>query len=377
MNSASTGTKILAALAILAILMAALIGYYATHKPLDAAGGLGLFKAAWQILVPVTIVSLAGGLGKRLLGARESDAVNLVIEAAFGLGLISALLALLGLTVGINMVSLLGLPILLLAVSAKQALGWLKGWASFEFAASTAVQRTWKFFILVILFCALATALAPPFHYDAVTYHLSLPRIYLQTGQLSYTPDMMYGGMPQATEMLFLPAMRFGGLEAATVLGWLIGALTLSGLFAFARERFSAAAGWMAVVALLAGMTFAESLAWGYNDWMAMLYGLTCLIALDRWTASQSPRDLLLAAAFAGMALATKYTGGIVLLGGLAHATKPVGQLLMNLLTGWPFGSFRYGVLYPFATHLLFGMIGGLVGALIVLGIQRSSNKLP
>ena len=65
----------------------------------------------------------------------------------------------------------------------------------------------------------------------------------------------------------------------------------------------------------------------------------------------------------------------LVLLGGLAHATKPLGQFIINLITGWPFGSFRNGVLYPFATHLLFGMIGGLVGALIVLGIQRSSKK--
>ena len=65
----------------------------------------------------------------------------------------------------------------------------------------------------------------------------------------------------------------------------------------------------------------------------------------------------------------------MVLLGGLAHATKPIGQLITNLLTGWPFGSFRYGVAYPFASHLLFGMIGGLVGALIVLGIQRASSK--
>ena len=65
----------------------------------------------------------------------------------------------------------------------------------------------------------------------------------------------------------------------------------------------------------------------------------------------------------------------MVLLGGLAHATKPVGQLITNLLTGWPFGSFRYGVAYPFASHLLFGMIGGLIGALIVLGIQRYSDK--
>jgi hypothetical protein len=82
------------------------------------------------------------------------------------------------------------------------------------------------------------------------------------------------------------------------------------------------------------------------------------------------------------MDLAFRYLPGLtnkvwflVLLGGLAHATKPVGQLIINLNTGWPFGSFRNGVLYPFATHLLFGMIGGLVGALIVLGIQRSSNK--
>ena len=65
----------------------------------------------------------------------------------------------------------------------------------------------------------------------------------------------------------------------------------------------------------------------------------------------------------------------LILLGGLAHTTKPIGQLTVNLITGWPFGSFRYGVLYPFAGHLLFGMIGGLLGALIVLGIQRYSQK--
>ena len=82
------------------------------------------------------------------------------------------------------------------------------------------------------------------------------------------------------------------------------------------------------------------------------------------------------------MDLAFRYLPGLtnkvwflVLLGGLAHATKPVGQLIINLITGWPFGSFRNGFLYPFATHLLFGMIGGLVGALIVLGIQRTSKR--
>ena len=65
----------------------------------------------------------------------------------------------------------------------------------------------------------------------------------------------------------------------------------------------------------------------------------------------------------------------MVLLGGFAHVTKPIGQITVNLITGWPIGSFRFGVVYPFASHLLFGMIGGLLGALIVLGVRRMSSK--
>jgi hypothetical protein len=65
----------------------------------------------------------------------------------------------------------------------------------------------------------------------------------------------------------------------------------------------------------------------------------------------------------------------LVVLGGLAHVTKPLGQLIINAAFGWPFGSFRFGVVYPVASHLLYGMIGGLLGALLVLGIRRFTPK--
>lgn len=65
----------------------------------------------------------------------------------------------------------------------------------------------------------------------------------------------------------------------------------------------------------------------------------------------------------------------IILLGGLAHATKPVLRLMLNLLAGFPFGSFRYGVLYPIWTHLLFGLIGGMLAVLIVWGIKQAGAK--
>ena len=65
----------------------------------------------------------------------------------------------------------------------------------------------------------------------------------------------------------------------------------------------------------------------------------------------------------------------LALLGGLAHVTKPVARLIITVLSGWSLGSFRYGVVYPITSHLLYGLIGGLLGALLVFGIQHLSTK--
>ena len=61
----------------------------------------------------------------------------------------------------------------------------------------------------------------------------------------------------------------------------------------------------------------------------------------------------------------------LALLAGLAHATKPLSRFVINLVTGWPYGSLLNGVLYPLATHILFGIVGGLIGAGVVLGARR------
>ncbi len=65
----------------------------------------------------------------------------------------------------------------------------------------------------------------------------------------------------------------------------------------------------------------------------------------------------------------------LTLLGGLAAITKPLSRLVFAAIFGWVFGSFRNGFLYPVVSHFLFGMIGGLLGALIVLGVNKLSPK--
>ena len=64
-----------------------------------------------------------------------------------------------------------------------------------------------------------------------------------------------------------------------------------------------------------------------------------------------------------------------MLLGGLAHTTKPLIRLIITVASGWSFGSFRFGIAYPVASHFLYGLIGGLFGALLVLGIRKISKS--
>lgn len=314
-----TKIKTLPAVLVILIIFGSVLGYYYVHKPFDAESGFGLFKAVWQILIALFILTLSGGLGRKILGSQNEIAtpIDLVTNAAIGMGLIGILMLALGMTVGIEIIPVLILLGVILVVTAGECLTWMRSWRHFHFPRLSLIQRTWFSLTIIILIPSLFFASAPPIHYDALAYHLSLPQLYAEAGRIIYTPDIMYVGMPQSTEMLFLLAIRLGGLEAATILGWFISMLTLVCLFEHVKIRFSAGAGWASVIALLSGFTFAKSPAWGYNDWTAMLYGLTCLIALDNWASSKTRRDLALAATFAGMALATKYTGGIILVCGI------------------------------------------------------------
>lgn len=64
------------------------------------------------------------------------------------------------------------------------------------------------------------------------------------------------------------------------------------------------------------------------------------------------------------------------ILGGLAHATKPLLRWVISLVSGCAFGSLLLGLAYPLLSHILFGMIGGLLGTLIALAGKRWVDRL-
>lgn len=66
----------------------------------------------------------------------------------------------------------------------------------------------------------------------------------------------------------------------------------------------------------------------------------------------------------------------MALLSGAAYAMIPLSRLLIQLITGYPYGAFaKYGYLIPFAGFFVFGMAGGFAGAGITSSVLKKIKK--
>lgn len=325
--------------------LAAVTGsYYLTHKPFNLELAKNLALAGWRITIAGAILSVAGGLGGRILPRPGVPSTNSeggtlfwrVVQTALGLGVLGIVILLVGLTVGFNRwffgMLLLGLGVLL----RRDVAEWWGSWRglSLLWQSGGRLEKIIGLGCALLLSFTLFTALAPPLKFDALVYHLTLPQIYLAAGRIEYQSSIFWG-MPQTMEMLFTWAISLGGMETGAVLAWGIGFLTLIGVVDFGCNM-SPRVGWVAGAALLGGFTLAISLSWGYVDWLVMLFGLSTLILLDAWRTTDERQLLVLAGLCAGFATGTKYTAGVLALGGLfvvwAHSPRTAKIWLVNSL---------------------------------------------
>ncbi len=304
--------RLVRAFAVLCVvwLAAVVAAYYVLHKPFGWQTAGALARAGRDLLVGLVLITLAGGLGRRVLkDAHPEPLAALALQGALGLGCLS--LALLGMAV----LGILTRPALWAAVA---LLGfwlrndpwlWLRQAAAMRGAIREGGRTAGALAVLsiVIVMAALLEALAPAVHFDALVYHLTLPLDFLEAGSIRFSGGNPYWGMPLSAELLYTWAIALGAPGSAAVLGWWAGILALVGVLGLGRS-FGPRAGWAGVGALLCGETLAASLGWAYADWFVGLSGIALVIALDRWGVERTLRWAAVAGIVAGMAAGIKYT---------------------------------------------------------------------
>ena len=316
---------------IITLWMAGLLSaYYLFHKPMDTSLAAAFIRFLWTVIPVLWVISLAGGLGRKIIHLEKMAPIERAfLQAAFGAGIFSVVILIFGLTIGYLRWVLWALTVLPLPFLFRSMRDWWRDWVSVKQLWTAADAYTRWVILLVGILClqALLTALALPVHYDALTYHLALPKTYLDTGLAQAGRDWVRGGMPQTGEILYAWVMNFGKDSSAAVLGWLTGVMAVVTLVSFIQNHLNLKSAWVGAATLLCGSSVAAALGWGYIDWFCLFFGLAALICLLEWLAKKRHSWILLVGLFCGLAFASKYTGGVILAGcGLAVLAERSGE---------------------------------------------------
>lgn len=156
---------------------------------------------------------------------------------------------------------------------------------------------------------AFVSALTPTTAGDALTYHLELPKRFLQAGGLTFTPDDDNNVYPLVAEMGFLWALAFHDTAAASLVHWGCGLLLMGATYVLARPHLGA--GWARAAACITALTpgVNNQMTAPLNDVALALFAVLAVAAWLEARKSGSPRDFLLCGLMLGGAIGVKYTG--------------------------------------------------------------------
>ncbi len=306
--------NLLIGLIVLTWLLGMVLGYFVNHKPFEAELLIRLVQAAWRMIAAAWLTWLAGAIGWKFLRVDGLHPLaRLSIQAGLGFGCLA---------LGFLIIGSIALPtwlpwvlsILLSLLFFRAGLEWARGWRALPqaWAESSGFGRAVGWISAILLFCAFLTALAPPVKYDALMYHLTLPQAYLRDGRITDLAWNIFSGMPQNTEMLFTWAMSLADAQAAVLLGWCFAVLGLVGAWGWLRGGWGERPAWIGVAALACGGSLIAVAAGGYTDWLGILFAFSSTILLEHALQKENRAYLLWAGIFAGLALGTKYTSGLL-----------------------------------------------------------------
>lgn len=273
----------------------------------------------WELLALIWLVLTALTLGdtllRRLVGKTiESPIERMLLGLPLGFGGLMLLGLLLGIVGGYNRVWAFGTLGIIFLLSAPAWFKWV--WTILQkglpIVAEKWKSRDYKFaaillFISVLFFISpYLWASAPTIRWDALTYHVAAPAVYIEQGRMVEIPEGVQTYYVHYAEMLFTLGLL---LADQPLPGWLhlvagIGAASLTGLLGsrIVNKRVGGAAALLFFTLPLVNYEIGTA----YIDGFTTLFVTAMLFAGFNWWKSKADRWLCLSGVFAGIAVGIK-----------------------------------------------------------------------
>lgn len=291
----------------------AVIRYLATTPGAWDLSSLGVFlgSAVLPAILTLALILLLWGAGRRLCRALSipADGALPALPGALALGLFGTVLLAAGWAGRLSLGICLGL-------AAVIAAGGAEAWSSrgsLRLPGRPGKVALWKTALGVALglsfFHILINAVAPPVGWDALAYHLAIPRLYLDADAIRAFPWLLHSHWPHLMELVYAAPLALGQESCAALIHAAATAALVFTVYLAGREEGGPAAGWTAAALLAAQPVFLEVAGEPHCDAMLALFHLLACLALWRWS-KEGGRGLLAAAGLCcGLAAASKLQG--------------------------------------------------------------------
>lgn len=235
-----------------------------------------------------------------------------------------------------------------------------------------------QFFLLVIIFLLafinLIGALGPELGFDALWYHLILPKLYLENHSIFYIPGglLYYSAMPKLGEMLYIGALSFGDEILGKIIHYAFGILSCLALYRLSRKFYSQTISFLIVLIFYSNLVVAWESITAYIDLTRTFFEIMTLWAFMNWWKKEERKWLVMSSLMLGLAITTKLLAvGSLMVFTMLLAYKFIGDtnknarsFITNILVYWciafivpaPWFIFSYihtdNPIYPFFTKM-------------------------
>ena len=151
-------------------------------------------------------------------------------------------------------------------------------------------------------------ALGPELAFDALWYHLTLPKLYLLHRSIYHIPGglLYYSDMPKLGEMLYTGVLSFGNEILAKLIHYFFGILISVALYRFSRKFFNRIISLLIVVIFYSNLVVDWESITAYIDLIRTFFEFLALWGLISWYESQKSRWLVVSGIMIGFAITTK-----------------------------------------------------------------------
>ncbi len=167
------------------------------------------------------------------------------------------------------------------------------------------------FIIFTIIFQAIVNligVLGPEIGFDALWYHLTIPKIFLQEHSIFYIKGNLfyYSLQPKLTEMLYIVSLAFWDERGAKLIHFCFGILTLFALFKLSRIFLDRTKSLLVIAVFYSNLVVGWESASSYVDLTRAFYETASLYFLFLFFSKNKKEPLIKSAVFLGFATCVK-----------------------------------------------------------------------